>query len=148
MTEPGVRPWRTARELRHGRSRAPQEIKVRSDKLDGMLLELDVSETHVWVFRVATVVHARSHHERWDWGGYPQGLCDRAIPSLARIVAIADCFDALTSDRPCRSALPTATAIEAISDERRLSFDPRLVDQFLKTHPELEAIEHVHADPP
>lgn len=91
---------------------------------------------------------ARSHHERWDGGGYPQGLCDREIPSLGRIVAIADCFDALTSNRPYRSALPTATAIEVVHDERSLSFDPHLVDEFLKTLPELEAVQHAHADPP
>jgi putative two-component system response regulator len=91
---------------------------------------------------------ARSHHERWDGGGYPQGLCDREIPLLGRIAAIADCFDALTSDRPYRSALPTATSIEAIRDERGLSFDPQLVDKFLKTLPELEAVQHAYADPP
>jgi response regulator RpfG family c-di-GMP phosphodiesterase len=49
------RSWRAPRELRHGTSPAPQEIKVRSDRLDGILLELDMSETHVWVFRAETI---------------------------------------------------------------------------------------------
>jgi len=88
---------------------------------------------------------AGSHHERWDGRGYPKGLCDREIPLLGRIAAIADAFDALTSDRLYRSAVPIATAVEMMREERGVSFDPGLIDMFLKARPELEAVRHAHS---
>jgi HD-GYP domain-containing protein (c-di-GMP phosphodiesterase class II) len=77
---------------------------------------------------------ARSHHEKWDGTGYPDGLAGDAIPFAARIAAVADVYDALTSERPYKHAWPTSEAIEEI---RRLSgthFDPAVVTAFLQLH--------------
>jgi HD-GYP domain-containing protein (c-di-GMP phosphodiesterase class II) len=72
----------------------------------------------------------RHHHERWDGRGYPDGLAGEAIPLPARVFAVADVFDALTTERPYRhaSSLPAARAI--ITAERGAQFDPAVVDAF------------------
>jgi HD-GYP domain-containing protein (c-di-GMP phosphodiesterase class II) len=70
------------------------------------------------------------HHERWDGEGYPRGLLGAAIPEDARIFAIADVFDALTSDRPYHQARSYAEARAIIEDDRGTHFDPRVVDAF------------------
>jgi putative two-component system response regulator len=69
---------------------------------------------------------ARHHHERWDGNGYPDGLEGADIPLAARIVNVVDTFDAMTSDRPYRDALPVETAFEEIEDEAGRQFDPRV----------------------
>lgn len=71
---------------------------------------------------------AWTHHERWDGSGYPRRLAGRAIPLAGRVVAVADVYDALTSDRPYRAALPEADALEYLRDESGRSFDPDVVD--------------------
>ncbi|ADV67046.1 HD-GYP domain-containing protein [Deinococcus maricopensis] len=71
------------------------------------------------------------HHERWDGEGYPHGLCGEAIPLGARVVAVADTFDALTSARAYRAASPPAHAARVIRAERGRQFDPRVADAFL-----------------
>jgi cyclic di-GMP phosphodiesterase len=82
----------------------------------------------------------RSHHERWDGGGYPDGLGGKEIPLPARIFAVADTLDAMTSDRPYRDALPWRRASEEIRDERGKQFDPGVVDAFRDCEPALRAI--------
>jgi response regulator RpfG family c-di-GMP phosphodiesterase/ligand-binding sensor domain-containing protein len=74
---------------------------------------------------------AYSHHERWDGRGYPRGLAGNDIPVAARIVAIADAYDAITSLRPYKPALSHEEAVERIARERGGHFDPTLVDRFL-----------------
>jgi diguanylate cyclase (GGDEF)-like protein len=71
------------------------------------------------------------HHEAYDGSGYPSGLAGTNIPLGARIFAVADAFDALTSDRPYRKALPIELAIEEIARCRGTQFDPQIVDLFL-----------------
>jgi HD-GYP domain-containing protein (c-di-GMP phosphodiesterase class II) len=71
---------------------------------------------------------AYSHHERWDGKGYPRGLSGDAIPLSARIVAVADTYDAITSDRIYRAALPHEEAMRRILAERGTQFDPCVVD--------------------
>ena len=73
---------------------------------------------------------ALSHHERWDGAGYPIGLAERKIPLPARIVALADVFDALVSKRPYRAAFSVPVACEMIRDGRNRHFDPEVVDVF------------------
>jgi putative two-component system response regulator len=73
----------------------------------------------------------RSHHERWDGGGYPDGLRGRDIPIGARIVSVVDAFDAMTHDRPYRTALSDAAAREELVANRGTQFDPELVDLML-----------------
>ncbi len=73
----------------------------------------------------------RHHHERWDGSGYPAGLVGDAIPIVARIVAVADAFSAVTTDRPHRHARPRHVAIEELRDGRGRQFDPAVVDAAL-----------------
>jgi putative two-component system response regulator len=78
---------------------------------------------------------ALSHHEKWDGSGYPSGLAGNAIPLEGRIVAVADVFDALTSDRPYKKAWPVEQAFAYLREHRGQHFDPALVDLFLTLVP-------------
>ena len=82
---------------------------------------------------VATVRH---HHERWDGAGYPDGISGADIPLFARIIAVADTFDAITSTRSYRAGSSRARAIQVIKEEAGRQFDPVVVDAFLATLPE------------
>jgi diguanylate cyclase (GGDEF)-like protein/PAS domain S-box-containing protein len=75
--------------------------------------------------------NALLHHERWDGLGYPEGLQGEAIPLQARIICIADAFEAMTSDRPYRKAMSFAKAIKELKDNKGTQFDPNLVDIFI-----------------
>jgi putative two-component system response regulator len=76
---------------------------------------------------------AWTHHERWDGSGYPRGLSGEEIPLEGRIVAVADVFDALSSDRPYRPQLPMDEARDWIVDGVGSAFDPEVVDAFLQS---------------
>ena len=84
---------------------------------------------------VPFLLHAKdialSHHERWDGSGYPQGLAGNAIPLSARIMAVADVYDALVCQRVYKSAGPHEEAVGIIQGGRGSHFDPDLVDVFL-----------------
>jgi HD-GYP domain-containing protein (c-di-GMP phosphodiesterase class II) len=82
----------------------------------------------------------RNHHERWDGQGYPDGLAGSAIPYLARIVAVADAFDAMTTDRPYRPSMPTDQAFKQIHDGAGRQFDPVCARAFLKIRPRIEEL--------
>jgi ribonuclease P protein subunit RPR2 len=84
----------------------------------------------------------RSHHERWDGGGYPDGLARDEIPLGARIFAVADTLDAMTSDRPYRKAGRWDDAGMEIVAERGAQFDPEVVDAFRDSELELREIHH------
>src|SRR5207344_1054248 len=73
----------------------------------------------------------RSHHERWDGMGYPDGLKGDQIPRLARIVAVADAFDAMTSDRPYRAGINPECAFDELVKQSGKQFDPECVAAFL-----------------
>ena len=73
----------------------------------------------------------RHHHERWDGRGYPDGLAGEAISPLARVVALADAFDAMTSDRPYRKGMAPAIAFAEIEKQAGRQFDPRFAAAFL-----------------
>jgi putative two-component system response regulator len=87
---------------------------------------------------------ARTHHERWDGTGYPHGLAGEAIPMEGRIAAVADVFDALTSDRVYRPAFPARLAIGKMQAERGSHFDPELLDAFMLAMPEVEATRRAY----
>ncbi|GEM_PF-6635712 len=83
----------------------------------------------------------RHHHERWDGAGYPAGLAGEDIPLLSRIIAVADAFDAMTSDRPYRAALSADDALAELERVAGTQLDPMLVGYFKRTpKDELEAI--------
>ncbi|HWM93849.1 MAG TPA: HD domain-containing phosphohydrolase [Thermoanaerobaculia bacterium] len=90
---------------------------------------------------------AYSHHERWDGGGYPYGLAGDQIPLAARIVAVADAYDAITSRRPYKGACDHEEAVRRITADRGAHFDPVLVDAFLTCHREFEGIRGRLTDP-
>jgi putative nucleotidyltransferase with HDIG domain len=75
-----------------------------------------------------------SHHERWDGKGYPRGLSHDEIPFGARIFAVVDTFDSMTSDRPYRKALSTKIALDEILKYSSIQFDPRVVEAFMDVY--------------
>ena len=75
---------------------------------------------------------AQSHHERWDGTGYPEGLSGEDIPIPARLLAVADVFDALTHDRPYKKAWPVAEAVAEIAQQSGRQFDPCVVAEFMQ----------------
>lgn len=81
------------------------------------------------IIRTAQII-ARSHHEKWDGTGYPDGLREQVIPLVGRITAIADVFDALITKRPYKEAIPYDEAREIILSESGRHFDPKLVEAF------------------
>jgi HD-GYP domain-containing protein (c-di-GMP phosphodiesterase class II) len=89
-----------------------------------------LSESDRPIFRVAAIIAAQ-HHERWDGRGYPAGLAGEAIHPYGRIVSIVDVFDALTSDRCYRPAMPLGKVLAIMEEGRGTQFDPRLLDLFL-----------------
>ena len=82
----------------------------------------------------------RHHHERWDGAGYPDGLSGESIPLSARIFAVADTLDAMTSDRPYRGALSWDEAAEEILSQRGHQFDPDIVDAFVASETRLREV--------
>jgi HD-GYP domain-containing protein (c-di-GMP phosphodiesterase class II) len=82
------------------------------------------------------------HHERWDGGGYPWGLAGIEIPLAARIFAVVDAFDAITSDRPYRRAQSVNEAIREIEDGVGSQFDPAIVRAFMPLAHELNRADH------
>ena len=91
-------------------------------------------------FPYPVVPIVRSHHEKWDGSGYPDGLKREAIPIGARILSAVDNFDALASERPYRRALTTDEAMKTLSEQKGTSFDPRVVEVMERRYVELEAI--------
>ena len=89
---------------------------------------------------------ARWHHEKWDGSGYPDGLKGEAIPVAARIMAVADVFDALISKRVYKCAMSFEQARDIIVGDRGLHFDPGAVAAFLEVFPDFVAIAQRHAD--
>ncbi|MBI5937010.1 MAG: response regulator [Betaproteobacteria bacterium] len=90
---------------------------------------------------------ALTHHEKWDGGGYPDGLRAEQIPLVGRIVALADVFDALTSVRPYKAAWPVEQALDHIRAQRGIHFDPYLTDIFMDCLDEIRSICHQFAEP-
>ncbi|QDT54356.1 Cyclic di-GMP phosphodiesterase response regulator RpfG [Caulifigura coniformis] len=85
---------------------------------------------------------AASHHERWDGAGYPRGLAGRDIPLEARLTAVADVFDALSTPRCYKPALPLVQCFEILQSERGRHFDPAVIDACFAIRPQMEATFH------
>ena len=91
-------------------------------------------------------VIALHHHERWDGAGYPNGLAGSDIPLWGRICAVADVFDAVTSERPYKPAFPNEEALQLLREGRGKHFDPRVVDVFFECLDEILAIQDKYKD--
>jgi putative two-component system response regulator len=89
---------------------------------------------------------AYGHHERWDGKGYPQGLDGEQTPAVARVMAIADAYDALTSDRVYRAGVPHDRAVQLIFQERGGQFAPDMVDAFIEVQFVFHEIARQNAD--
>lgn len=115
-----------------GRLEADEVGHMRLHPLIGARILLPLSQ------RFPRVVDAvRSEHERFDGQGYPDGLCGERIPLAARIIAVADCFDAITSHRPYRRAQSVDLAASEIQNGSGTQFDPQVVQAFLALVPRL-----------
>jgi putative two-component system response regulator len=135
-----------------GKVALPHDLLTKPGRLSA--LEMETVKTHTTVgsrllrgsgssLLDAAEVIARTHHERWDGRGYPNGLEGEAIPLAGRIVAIADSFDVITHEAPYRAALDVDAAVEEIERGRGTHYDPRAVDAFttLDHHRMLSAVE-------
>ena len=80
------------------------------------------------------------HHEKWNGKGYPKGLSGYSIPLSARIMAVADVFDAISQKRCYRDAMPFNKCFEIISSGRGTDFDPEITDVFISLRPIIEQI--------
>jgi putative two-component system response regulator len=139
-----------------GKIGVPDHILLKKGRLDDE--ELVIMRQHVEfgvemlgnhpapVLQVACSI-AQHHHEKWDGSGYPQSLAGEAIPVEARIVAICDVFDALTSIRPYKVAWTVDAAVEFLRENAGSHFDPNLVRLFIEILPEIEAIRQRFRDP-
>jgi len=87
-------------------------------------------------FPYPVVPIVRHHHEHWDGRGYPAGLKGEDIPIGARILAVVDCYDALTSDRPYRKKMTATDALRILRERSGTMYDPRIVAKFLEIHSE------------
>ena len=106
--------------------------------------ELDLKTRMVFLSTAKEIAHW--HHEKWDGSGYPDGLAENAIPVSARLMAVADVFDALISPRSYKPAIPFKKARDIIAAERGKHFDPDLVDAFLEGFDDFVAIAKQHLD--
>lgn len=139
-----------------GKIGIPDHILLKPGKLDPQ--EWEIMKTHATIggeilagnsseLMVMARDIALSHHEKWDGSGYPFSLAGEDIPLVGRIVAIADVFDALTSERPYKKAWPLEDAIAYIRDSAGTHFDPQLVDVFLSQLDEINQITRRYAEP-
>lgn len=139
-----------------GKIGIPDAILLKPGKLEGH--EWEVMKTHASIgakllededsnlIRMARDI-ALTHHEKWDGSGYPQGLGGGAIPQAGRIAALADVFDALTSERPYKKAWTVEAAVELIKENSGKHFDPTLVEVFLRKLPCIVAIKEKFVEP-
>jgi putative two-component system response regulator len=121
----------------------PDEWKVMRQHSSVGSAMLENSSSHILQ---AGRVMAQHHHERWDGSGYPSGLAGSDIPLWGRICAVADVFDAVTSERPYKPAFPNEEALQLLRDGRGTHFDPRVVDVFFERLPEVLVIQEKYKD--
>ena len=138
-----------------GKIGIPDEILLKPGKLS--VKERVVMQSHTEIgyqilsgssselLNVAATI-ALTHHERFDGAGYPRGLSDDDIPLEGRIAAIADVFDALTSDRVYKKAYPWTRALTIMREERGKHFDPDLLDVFLDNIDQVVAVKGEHPE--
>ena len=97
------------------------------------------------LMRMAAIV-AETHHERWDGSGYPRGLAGEDIPIEGRITAVADVFDALSTQRPYKKAMPIDQCFKIMAENRGTHFDPAVLDAFFRCKSEIVRTQRDYAD--
>lgn len=132
-----------------GKVAIPDNILLKPGKLDAAEMAVIrthaeiggriLADSHCELIQLGAVI-AIAHHERWDGSGYPRGLKGTAIPVAARVVTVADVFDALTTKRPYKDAMPLSAARDYLSQKRGYEFDPACVDAFLARWDEVTTI--------
>jgi two-component system response regulator RpfG len=139
-----------------GKIGIPDHILLKADKLDGA--EWEVMRRHPLIgheilkgsaskyVRMGALI-ALGHHEKYDGSGYPNGLVGDHIPLCARIVAVADVYDALTSVRPYKNAWPSEQAFEYVTSQAGRHFDPRMVEAFSGMKKQVLQVQHEWRDP-
>lgn len=115
------------------------QIKLHTTE-GGRIIQEIIGPVQTKEYTQIAVEIATSHHERWDGTGYPHGLSGEAIPLSARIMALADVFDALTTARCYKASMPFKAAIEIMEAGKGTQFDPILTDIFLKNQLELQTL--------
>jgi putative two-component system response regulator len=104
-----------------------------------------LSDSPSKVLQVGEII-AQTHHEKWDGSGYPEGLEGEAIPLEGRICAVADVFDALTSNRHYRDGFPNDVVYDMMESQRGRHFDLTVLDAFFNLRDEVEQIQQAHVD--
>ncbi len=124
-----------------GKIRVPNRILRKPDRLtiDEQLIVQEHASVGAWMVAGVSngniVASVRHHHERWDGNGYPDGLSGRDIPLFARVIAVADAYDAMTSTRPYRPSMTRQQALQELEEQAGRQFDPEVVDAFMATLP-------------
>ena len=138
-----------------GKIGIPDRILLKPGKLDDQ--EWEIMKRHTTIgarilsgsmagyIRLGEVI-AMTHHEKWDGGGYPNGLKGKEIPLVGQIVAIADVFDALTTRRPYKEPFSLEKSYRIIQDGKGGHFNPDVVDAFFAVEPEILAIKDRYRD--
>lgn len=126
----------------------PEEFEImKTHTVIGEETLLEVKQRYSGYKFLEMAVHiARHHHERWDGTGYPDGLTGEDIPLSARIMAVADTYDALRSKRVYKEALTHEESLEVIRQEAGTHFDPEIVEVLLESENEINAL-YIEADP-
>ena len=138
-----------------GKIGIPDNVLLKPGKLDAD--EWKIMQTHVNIgveilsgsdselMDMAAEV-AQNHHEKWDGSGYPNGLAGEDIPLTGRVVAVADVFDALTTERPYKKAWPVEEAIEFLKSQSGKHFEPRLVELFIDILPDILIVRKQYSE--
>ncbi len=143
-----------------GKVAIPDSVLLKPGQLNDQEFEIMKSHTVIGATTIAAVADrypwaaflrtahdiARSHHERWDGSGYPDGLEGREIPVAARIMSVADVYDALTSKRVYKQAREHEVSVSIISEGSGTQFDPVIVDAFLSLEERFREIRETFSD--
>lgn len=138
-----------------GKIGIPDRVLLKPGKLDAE--EWKIMQTHVDIgveilsgsdsilMNMAAEI-AQNHHEKWDGSGYPCGLAGEDIPLTGRVVAVADVFDALTTERPYKKAWPIEEAVEFLKEQSGKHFEPELIVCFIDILPDILQVREQYAE--